>query len=127
MPSTNPAYLRHKDLGRVITRSLRDHIAGAKPRKFKNGKKARYEVLLGCSIPFYMDWLATQFRDGMTWENYGDLWEIDHTLERWEFDPFDEEDVLKCYHYTNTRPLLRGEHHARNTMNNIWRGTNPTI
>jgi hypothetical protein len=34
--------------------------------------------LLGCSVSDLTDHLEKQFVSGMTWNNYGDVWEIDH-------------------------------------------------
>ena len=108
MPSTKPVHLRHKELRCVIIRSLRGHLAGAKRRKLS--RPARYEVLLGCTMSEYMLYLESQFTEGMTWENYGDLWVIDHIKPTRFFDPWNEEELKVCYNYKNTRPLLKKVH-----------------
>jgi hypothetical protein len=45
-----------------------------------------------------------QFSKGMTWENYGDLWEIDHVVPLATAKTVI--DVLALNHFTNLRPRL---------------------
>ena len=113
MPSTKPENLRHKELRCIIIRSLRGHLAGAK-RRNNMSRPARYEVLLGCTMTQYMVYLESQFTDGMTWENYGDFWVIDHIKPTHLFNPWNEEEIKVCYNYTNTRPLLKSVHQGMN-------------
>ena len=64
--------------------------------KFNYKRKNTSIKELGCSIEEYVKYLETQFESGMSWENYGELWEIDHIYP-----------ISKggSFHYTNTQPL----------------------
>ena len=109
MPSTTAHYKKGKDLRNIITRSIRDRLAGAKPRKFRH-RKPKYEELLGCSLEFYMRFLEQQFKPGWTWDNWGTAWDIDHVYpcHMWNLDlPVH---VKLCFRWWNTRPLCRAEH-----------------
>jgi hypothetical protein len=43
----------------------------------------------------------------MTWDNHGDVWEIDHIIGCINFDLTDIEQQKKCFHYTNLQPLFK--------------------
>ncbi len=51
---------------------------------------------LGCSISDYVKHIQSQFNDNMSWDNYGEYWEIDHIKPLSKGGSF---------HYTNTQPL----------------------
>lgn len=57
----------------------------------------------GCSVFELRAHIESQFRDGMTWRNYGKEWEMDHVCSRQNYT---EKDMLFCFHYTNMRPRL---------------------
>lgn len=60
---------------------------------------------LGCSPSFFRAHLESQFTSEFTWENYGKVWEIDHTIPISKFDLNNFEEVKKAFHYTNCQPL----------------------
>ena len=59
---------------------------------------------LGCDIEFYKEYLTKQFSKDMSWENYGEYWEIDHIHP-----------VSKggSFHYSNTQPLTVTENREK--------------
>lgn len=61
---------------------------------------------LGSDLSFIREWISAMFTNGMTWENYGSLWVIDHIVPFRMFDIFKEEDLLLCWNYRNLMPLL---------------------
>lgn len=75
---------------------------------------------LGCSIAFYKDYLSKKFRDGMSWENRGDLWSVDHVIPLSAFDLTNTDQLAKACHYTNTQPLYIVENNKKGGAN---RGT----
>lgn len=80
---------------------IRDALKG------KNKSKSTME-LLGCSFEELKVHLESKFSEGMTWENYKyDGWHIDHIIPCASFDLSKEEDVKKCFHWTNLQPLWR--------------------
>ena len=48
-----------------------------------------------------------QFVEGMTWENRGKVWVIDHIEPLVSFDLTIRIELLKAVHYTNLRPLFK--------------------
>lgn len=62
------------------------------------------EQLVGCSVARLREYLAGQFCDGMSWENYG-LWHVDHVKPCAQFDLSDPAQQRECFHYTNLQPL----------------------
>ena len=68
-------------------------------------KAERYSSLLGCSASFLHTYLESQFKKGMSWENYGTAWHIDHIEPCARFDLTNKEHRKRCFHYTNLQPL----------------------
>jgi hypothetical protein len=75
--------------------------------KGKNNKYKPTLKLLGCSIKKFKLYLESQFKPEMTWENHGDIWEIDHIKSCASFDLTDIEQQQECFHYTNLQPLFK--------------------
>lgn len=69
-------------------------------------KSARTLELLGCTIEFLREHLEKQFVPGMTWENYGPVWHVDHILPCAEFHLQHSEEQEICFHWTNLQPLF---------------------
>lgn len=63
-------------------------------------------TILGCTGLQFRQWLESQFELGMTWDNYGTDWHIDHIKPLSGFDLTDTFQFLAACHYTNTRPML---------------------
>ena len=73
----------------------------------KHGYKSdRTENLIGISIKELKTYLESQFKEGMTWENYGFYgWHIDHIKPLSSFDLNNPEEQKKAFHFTNLQPL----------------------
>jgi len=80
-----------------------DALRGRLRRAVKFKHKSALE-LVGCDISFLMGYLEAQFKDGMTWDNYGE-WHIDHIKPCSSFDLLKYEEQLVCFHYSNLQPL----------------------
>jgi hypothetical protein len=93
----DPSY---KMLRRIRDRHSKAVKSSGKLKNFRNTE------LLGCESSFLKEYFEQLFSDGMNWDNYGKLWQIDHIhpLSRVDWD--DVEQVKKVCHYTNLRPLL---------------------
>jgi len=73
-----------------------------------NQKKGSTQELLGCTIIELAIHLEKQFKEGMSWENYG-KWHIDHITPCSYFDLSKIKEQKKCFHYTNLQPLWEFE------------------
>lgn len=90
---------------------VRCHISyGLKHRKVD--KTIEY---VGCNGQTLKEWLEFNMEGGMTWENHGTLWQMDHVIPVTKFDMSDAEQVKICFSWCNMRPM---ESKANNTKNN---------
>lgn len=70
--------------------------------------------LLGCSIDVFREHLENKFVAGMTWENYGSIWHVDHIKPCAKFDLTDPEQQKDCFHWTNQQPLFALDNFRKN-------------
>lgn len=81
-------------------RSRLSHIIRGKEKGESTAK------LLGCSYSYFIKYIESQFKEGMSFKNYGqDGWVIDHIIPCAKFDLSKTEHQKKCFHFTNLRPL----------------------
>jgi hypothetical protein len=73
----------------------------------KNTKTQSVIELIGCSINYIEQYLESQFKPEMNWNNHGELWEIDHIIPCSVFDLTNIEQQKQCFHYTNLQPLFK--------------------
>lgn len=65
--------------------------------------------LLGCSIEFLWNYLENKFQPGMTRENYGQVWHVDHIKPCSIFDLTYPREQRKCFNWKNLQPLFAQE------------------
>lgn len=82
---------------------------GKQLRKLKANKPCNTLELVGCSWDDLKKHLENQFAKGMSWANHGRLWHIDHQIPCTKFDLTKEEEVRRCFHFTNLQPLWARE------------------
>ena len=93
---------RQTDVNYKMAINLRNRMRKA----IRTGQKAGSAVEdLGISIEAFKMYLAEQFEDGMTWENYGTLWHIDHIEPLRCFDLTNRDQFLEAANWMNLRPL----------------------
>jgi len=67
-------------------------------------KKNKTFEIIGCTPEFLKEHIQSQFKDNMSWENYGYYgWHIDHKIPLSSAKT--EEELYKLCHYTNLQPL----------------------
>jgi hypothetical protein len=92
---TDPQYIIGKRLRTRIYLLLKD-----------KRKSAATMELLGCTLEFFINYIESQFQEGMSFDNYGkDGWVLDHDRPCASFDLTDPEQQKQCFHYTNIKPL----------------------
>ena len=97
---------RQKDIRFKIVVNLR-HRANMALRGTVKSKRTM--ELLGTSIDNFWSHLESKFKPGMSRNNYGKRWHIDHIIPCASFDLTKPEEQFKCFHYTNLQPLWAKE------------------
>lgn len=69
-------------------------------------KSQRTMKLVGCTIPFLKSWLENKFMVGMSWDNYGSVWVVDHVMPCASYDLRVKSEQEECFHYFNLQPLF---------------------
>jgi len=87
-------------------------------KKGRGEKSVHTLDLLDCTITKFKLHLQSQFKPGMTWQNYGriegiDTWEVDHIRPCASFDLTDPQQQKECFHYTNLQPLWASENRCK--------------
>ena len=78
----------------------------------KNSKANRHwEMLVDFTIDQLKKHLEKRFKPGMTWENYGSVWEIDHKIPIavFNFEKPEDIDFRLCWSLKNLQPLDASE------------------
>lgn len=60
--------------------------------------------LFGTDIDSFMKHVESLFEEGMMWDNWGVVWELDHKIPI-SFDDPTPEEMIKRFHFTNIQPL----------------------
>ena len=77
---------------------------------------------LGCSIEDLKIYIADKFYDGMSWENRGIVWQLDHIKPLASFDLAQRNQLLEACHFTNLQPLTINDHKLKTAMERTkWR------
>jgi hypothetical protein len=74
-----------------------------------------WETLVSFTLDELKVHLERRFRDGMTWDNYGPHWELDHIKPRSKCESFHE-----TWELNNLQPLLRFENRSKGNRK-FWR------
>ena len=83
-------------------------------RRLARGIKAgKYYDVLGCSLAELKQHLEKRFYGGMTWENYGSRWHVDHIKPCAAFDLSKPNEQRVCFHYSNLQPMLASENQSK--------------
>jgi hypothetical protein len=72
-------------------------------------KYAKTMELIGCTANELKNHLEKQFSPGMTWENHGTYWHIDHIKPISWFNLSIEKEMREACHFTNLKPLTKVE------------------
>lgn len=102
---TDESYRTADQFRRAVNEALKLNY-----KVFREGSRASQ---LQCSLEFFRSYIESQFVNGMTWENRGKLWEIDHIKPLSKFDLRHESEKLAAFHYSNHRPLLLTENRRK--------------
>lgn len=82
-------------------------------------KSARTMQLLGCDIDTLKKHLESQFKPGMSWDNYCYTgWHVDHIKPCAKFDLSDPAQQLACFSFRNLQPLWHKDNIRKGANNN---------
>jgi hypothetical protein len=86
-------------------------------KSVKRGSKAgrHWEGLVGYTVDDVKTHLERRFSPGMTWENQGSCWHIDHKIPvaAFNFETPDDIDFKRCWSLKNLRPLWATENMSK--------------
>ena len=87
----------------AIATNIRQSIKGNKNRR-------KWETLVGYNVKELMKHLEKKFKEGMSWDNYGE-WHIDHKIpvSAFNFTHPEHLDFKKCWALKNLQPLWSQE------------------
>lgn len=114
----NKDYLDYKkfklstDLKFKMDRRMSKNIS----RQIKSLKDGRsWKSMVDYSVEELIKHLESKFRDGMTWDNYGAYWHIDHVIPKSFFKYLEYDDTFRaCWALNNLQPLLASENLKKN-------------
>lgn len=101
----------HNDIIFKLRTNLRNRLKLFLKTKKINKNNSTIEFL-GAEPDVIKNYLEKQFKDGMSWDNFGhDGWHIDHIIPLSSAKT--EEEVYKLSHYTNLQPLWANENYKK--------------
>jgi len=105
---------KNNNINAKIAANLRTRIGRALKCLNKSDKTLN---ILGCTVEQFRKHLESQFKDGMSWENYGrgwgnkgmKEWHIDHKIPIDIFNLSKDSEKRICFHWSNLQPLWAKE------------------
>lgn len=82
----------------------------------KNNRTWKY---LDCTASEFQQWIEYQLYDGMTMENYGKFWHIDHVKPCSKFDLSKETEIKECFCWKNLRPYRSEKNIQKSNKQNL--------
>jgi len=76
-------------------------------------KEFRTHEYLGCTFDYFRRYLEVRFEHGMSWDNYGDMWELDHIIPCASWNLTNLFENLCCWNYRNIQPLWKTENRLK--------------
>lgn len=94
---------------------LRGIVSSRIHKALKSDKTDHSIEYLGCTIEEFKTHIENQFKENMTWANFG-TWHIDHVVPvKYKKDNQDPtlEDVIERLHWSNTQPLWANDNRLK--------------
>jgi|SRR5579885_2284984 len=85
-------------------------------------KQVSVSKSFGCTNAELKVWIESQFKPGMTWDNYGNgpgKWQVDHNVPLAFFDLTTEKGQREANHWSNLRPMWYEEHQNKTTQRDL--------
>lgn len=109
---------RNTDINYKLQSNLSRRIRYELNALLKGKKVKRTTSYIGCTIDELKEYLNQKLLLGMTWENYGSVWHIDHIIpcSSWDFSSDFESNC--CWNYRNLQPMLASENQRKHDSYN---------
>lgn len=102
------------DFGFRLRKLIRGRLRQALIRA-GSAKSCGFKDYIGCTPEFLKNHIESQFVPGMTWDNQGSDWHIDHIVPISHFDLTTKDGLCAANHFSNLRPLWAKENLAKGT------------
>jgi hypothetical protein len=99
MDNSDSKYASKNSIKKVQQAALRRFLRG-------QGTPIRIREWIGLNSGELKQLLESRMIEGMTWENYGEFWHVDHIAPFWIFNLEDESDLKLLWHPDNLLPLI---------------------
>jgi hypothetical protein len=104
---------------------LNDQMSRYINRSLKEGKRGHHwEDLVGYTLEDLVEHIGKQLEPGMTWENRGSVWHIDHIIPKsaFHFESYNDPEFKKCWALSNLQPLWAHDNLSKNKkLPWVWR------
>jgi hypothetical protein len=111
--------VRYKeDVQYRLSQIMRGRLRAALKAQYTT-KRSKTMGLLGCTLEELKAHLEQRFLEGMTWENHGSVWHIDHIRPMASYDLSEEAQLREAMHYSNLQPLYACENVRKSS---VWDG-----
>lgn len=102
--------IRESDPNFRVARNLR-----ARLRRVLNGRQKVGSAVrdLGCTIENFRTHIESQFQPGMTWQNWGESWHLDHVYPLSRADLSDHNQFIAVANWRNYQPLWLVENSSK--------------
>ncbi len=102
----NREYIK-RILDQDISKRIRNNFSSLLRHHLKSKNREHVFNIVGYTVDELMNHLEQQFKNGMTWDNYGKYWQIDHKkpVSWFSFESKDDIDFKDCWALTNLQPL----------------------
>ena len=111
--SLQRAYVKRRTARDPSFRILSNHRRRINSALSGKGNQFSSIRILGCSAEEFRLHLQSLFEVGMSWDNYGTDWEIDHIRPCSSFDFTDERQAAACFHFSNQQPLWKTSNRSK--------------
>jgi hypothetical protein len=88
-----------------ISVNLRLRLRAIIKQQGGKGKYAKMLEIVGMDWVSFKKYIENKFKPGMTWDNYGSHWHLDHIKAITKFDLLTQLGQKQSCHYTNLQPL----------------------
>ena len=83
-------------------------------QRTKVKRKYRSNIYVGCSPGFLRNHIESLFKPGMTWDNRGKMWHVDHIVPlSWFPIQKDHSLLFVAAHWSNLQPLWKDENMSK--------------